>query len=84
MRMMMRCEHGRVVQVRRRGRRGACHARHGGHGVVRGVWLKRVALLGHYVHSSQSLGSLQQCLIKTGEDVSLQLREKERKNENTR
>lgn len=77
--VMVRCEHGRVVQVRRGGRRGACHARHRGHGVVRGVWLERVALLGHDVHRGQSLGSLQQRLIETGEDVSLQLRTERRR-----
>lgn len=71
--VMVRCEHGRVVQVRRGGRRGSCHARHRGHGVVRGVWLERVALLGHNVHRGQSLGSLQERLIEPGEDVSLQL-----------
>lgn len=67
--------------MRRRGRRGARHARHRGHGVVRGVWLERVALLGHNVHRGQSLGSLQQRLIKTREDVSLQLPESERNKE---
>lgn len=78
--VMMRREHGRVMQVRRGGRWGACHTCHRGHGVVRGVWLERMALLGHNVHRGQSLGSLQQRLIETGEDVSLQLeRRKESK-----
>ena len=71
-------EHRWVVQVRGGRSRCAGHAGHCGHGVVGRVWLERVALLGHNVHSSQGLGSLQQRLIKTGEDVALKLREKQR------
>lgn len=73
-RVVVRGEHGRVVQVRR-GRGGrARHARHGSHGVVGGVRLERVALLRHDVHGGQSLGPLQQRLVEAGEDVALQLR----------
>lgn len=71
-------EHGRVVQVRGGGGRGAGHAGHGGHGVVGRVRFERVALLRHDVHRGQSLGSLQQSLIEAGEDVALQLREEEK------
>lgn len=56
------------------GRGGAGHAGHGGHGVVGRVRLERVALLGHDIHRSQSLGPLQEGLIKTREDVPLELR----------
>lgn len=71
-------EHRWVVQVRGGGGRGAGHAGHGGHGVVGRVWFERMTLLGHNVHSGQSLGPLQQSLIKAGEDVALKLREEQR------
>lgn len=76
-RMVVRGEHRWMVQVRGRWGRGAGHAGHGGHGVVGRVWLERVALLSHNVHSGQSLSSLQQRLIKAGEDVALKLREEQ-------
>lgn len=74
-RVVVRGEHGRVVQVRRRGGGGAGHAGHGRHGVIGGVRLERVALLRHDVHGGQSLGSLQQRLIEAREDVSLKLQQ---------
>lgn len=73
-RVMVGGEHRRVVQVCGGGGRGAGHAGHCGHGVVGGVWLERVTFLCHDVHGGQSLGSLQQRLIKAGEDVALELR----------
>lgn len=66
-----------MVQVRGGGGRGACHAGHGGHGVVGRVWFERMTLLGHNVDRGQSLGSLQESLIKAGEDVALKLREEQ-------
>lgn len=77
-RVMVGGEHRRVVQVCGGGGRGAGHAGHCGHGVVGGVWLERVTFLCHDVHGGQSLGSLQQRLIKAGEDVALELRGEQR------
>lgn len=74
--MVVRGQHWRVMKVPRRGRGSAGHARHGGHGVVGGIWLERVTLLSH-VHRCQRLGSLEKGLVKAGKDVTLQLRDRE-------
>lgn len=71
--MVVRGQHRRVMKVPSRGRGRAGHARHGGHGVVGGIWLERMTLLSDDVHRRQCLGSLEQSLIKAGKDVTLQL-----------
>jgi len=74
--VVVRGQHRRVMEVPRRWCGSAGHARHGGHGVVGGIWLERMTLLSH-VDRRQRLGSLEKGLVEAGEDVTLQLRDRE-------
>lgn len=47
--------------------------------MVGGVRFERVALLSHDVDGGQSLRSLEERLIETSEDVSLELQEEEKR-----